>query len=92
MAIGEFIKEPNANRFVLNVDGHEAFVDYRLDDDVYHLLYSEVPAELRGAGIGRILVDKTFAAIAAEEKTAVAHCSYIRHVAKRSDRWNAVVR
>lgn len=92
MAIGKFTKDLNANRFVLDIDGHEAFVDYRLDDDVYHLLYSEVPAELRGAGIGGILVEKTFEAIAAENKTAVAHCSYIRHVSKRSDRWKAVVR
>ena len=87
MSIGDFTKDTDANRFVLNIDGHKAFVDYRLDDDVYQLLYSEVPPALRGTGNGKILVEKTFEAIAAEEKKAVAHCSYIRYISRRSDRW-----
>lgn len=91
MQISELKKDSDLGQFFVTVDGHRAFIDYTLDDSQYELVYSEVPEELRGRGIGKILVEKTLDAIAAEGKTAVPACSYIRHIAGSSDRWRDTV-
>lgn len=89
--LSELQKDTDRKQFFLSVDGHRAFVDYELDGERYRLTYSEVPTALRGRGIGRTLVESTFEAIAAEGRTAIAECSYVRHVATGTDRWEGVV-
>lgn len=80
------------NQFVMMVGEHKAFIDYALQGDEYQLLHAEVPAALRGQGIGENLVERTFALIKNEGKSALARCSYVRHVASNSDKWDDVVR
>jgi len=91
MEISDLTHNKDEQQFYLTADGHKAFVDYILDDDQYRLIYSEVPKALRGQGIGRILVESTFDAIAAENKTAIAVCPYIKYVARSADKWQDVV-
>lgn len=91
MKISDLQHDTDNQQFILFVDGHKAFVDYSIEDGQYHLLHSEVPSALRGQGVGKILVEKTFKAIADEGRTAVARCSYVRHVAKNSKQWSNVV-
>lgn len=43
-------------RFEMEVDGHVAFILYRLQGDVVELVHTEVPSELAGRGIGTKLV------------------------------------
>ncbi len=78
-------------RFILEVSGKEAIVDYRMRSGVMHLIYSEVPAELRGKGIGRKLVEATFDKLTEDGFKAVADCRFIRSVARRSEKWNSVI-
>ncbi|HNP35212.1 MAG TPA: GNAT family N-acetyltransferase [Woeseiaceae bacterium] len=91
MQITDIVHDKAKQQFYLTADGHKAFIDYRMENGRYQLLHSEVPSALRGQGIGKVLVEKTFAAIEAEGKTATAICSYIRHVAKRSGQWDDTV-
>lgn len=91
MHISDIVHDTYAQQFYLLADGHKAFVDYRLEDDRYQLVHSEVPVALRGQGIGKILVEKTFAAIADEGRTGVAHCSYVRHILESTDKWRDVI-
>lgn len=75
-------------QFELHLDnGLKAFISYTKNENHLSLTHSEVPLELRGKGIGKELVEKTFEAINKEGLTATAYCSYIRAVAKRSDKW-----
>ena len=43
-------------RFELARSGHTAFIDYRQRNGVLDLLHTEVPAALRGGGVGSELV------------------------------------
>jgi predicted GNAT family acetyltransferase len=79
------------NRFTMDIHGEDAKVDYRFRDGKMHLVYSEVPFEMRGQGYGKKLVEGTFEKLTGEGHEAVAVCSYIRAVARRSEKWRSII-
>lgn len=79
------------HRFTMAVDSETALVDYELRDGKMYLVYSEVPISLRGLGIGKILVEKTFEKLTEEGYKAVAICSYVKFVATHSEKWNTII-
>lgn len=68
-----------------------AKVEYKLKKDKMYLVYSEVPYELRGQGIGKELVEKTFEKLTEEGYEAVAVCGYVKSVAHQSDKWTTII-
>lgn len=50
-----------------------------------------MPYNLRGQGIGKVLVEKTFEQLTKEGYKAVAVCTYIKAVARRSDKWSKII-
>lgn len=78
-------------RFTMDINGDTAKVTYKLVDGKMHLTYSEVPFHLRGKGYGKQLVESTFEELTKEGFKAVAVCSYIRAVARRSEKWNSII-
>jgi len=87
----DLIHDKENQRFTLDINGELAKIDYSIRDDVMYLNHSEVPYNLRGQGIGKVLVAKTFEKLTEERYKAVAVCSYIRAIKNRSDRWNAII-
>ena len=85
------IHDKDNKRFILDINGELAKVEYQLRDDKMYLLHSEVPFNLRGQGIGKVLVEKTFEKSTEENFKAVAVCSYIKAIAKRSKKWNSII-
>lgn len=85
----EFKHIPGRKVFELTLDqGEKAFVTYLIrDDGVYNLNYSQVPFSLRGQGVGRELVIKTFEFLRENNLKYVPTCGYIRHVASRHPEW-----
>ncbi|MCM4163729.1 MULTISPECIES: GNAT family N-acetyltransferase [unclassified Arenibacter] len=83
--------EKDNNRFTMSIDGEIAKVVYQLRDDKMYLTYSEVPYTLRGKGYGKELVERTFEQLTKEGYTAVAVCSYIKAVARRSEKWKSII-
>ena len=88
----DIIHDKEQQRFTLNINGEIASVNYTVKDTVMYLNHSEVPHNLRGQGIGKVLVMKTFEKLTQEGYEAVAVCSYIRAVKKRSNHWNAIIK
>lgn len=86
------IHDKNNNRFILDINGELAKVEYQLRDDKMYLIHSEVPFNLRGQGIGKVLVEKTFEKLAEENFKAVAVCSYIKAIAKRNKKWSSIIK
>jgi predicted GNAT family acetyltransferase len=78
-------------QFLIYINGEIAKVVYRLDNDKMYLTYSEVPFKLRGKGYGKELVEGTFEQLTKEGYRAVAVCSYIKAVARRSEKWNQII-
>ena len=87
----ELAHDEDRRRFNLHVDGQVAFVSYHYEGDTMYLDHSEVPYHLRGQGIGKVLVEKTFEHIRSNNIKAVAVCSFIRLIKMRSEKWNKLI-
>jgi hypothetical protein len=71
------------SRYELDVDGHIAFVDYRLRPDKIVLVHTEVPAELSGRGIGSKLAKGTLDAVRARGLKAEIRCDFLAAYVKK---------
>ena len=69
---------PDQRRFVLEVDGHEAELEYRLVDGQLRLVHTGVPEELGGRGLGGLLVRAAVERAEAERLTIVPWCPFAR--------------
>lgn len=78
-------------QFTLNINGEIAKVEYTLRNNIMFLVHSEVPYILRGHGIGKVLVEKTFEQLTKEGYKASAVCSFIKAIARRSKKWNLII-
>ncbi len=65
-----------ANRFELMVDGHTAFADYRLDNDVLFITHVEAPPDLRGTGAAGKLMQGMMEHCQAAEQKVTPVCGY----------------
>jgi predicted GNAT family acetyltransferase len=57
-----------------------------------YLVHSEVPYNLRDQGIGKVFVVKAFEKLTEEGFKAVAICSYMKVVARRSEKWRNIIK
>lgn len=80
----EFLHRLERSQFTLDWNGHIAFVDYQIRGDKWYLLHAEVPAALRGQGVGQVLVEKTYAYLREHGIVSVPVCSYIQALVKRN--------
>ncbi|WP_234974636.1 N-acetyltransferase [Tenacibaculum agarivorans] len=80
------------NKYTLDINGQEAKVEYVFQEGQMLLTHSEVPYQLRGKGIGKELVLKTFERLTEEGHKAVAVCSYIKTVKNRNSYWKDIIR
>lgn len=87
----EIIHQKEKNRYVLKINDDMAIVEYVIKNHKMYLTHSEVPENLRGQGIGKILVTKTFEKLTSEGYKAVAVCSYVKAIAQRSEKWKSII-
>ena len=81
--IAEFQHDENLQEFSLKINGAKAFISYSKEDGVIYLNHTEVPVSLRGQGVGKMLVEKTYKYIQKKNLQAVAVCSYAKSVSDR---------
>ena len=65
-----------ANRYELDVEGGVAFADYRMAPGVVTVTYTEVPASMRGRGIGAKLSRAVLDHIRAEGLKVIPRCGF----------------
>jgi uncharacterized protein len=75
---------PDKSQFTLDWNGHTAWVDYEIRNDKWYLLHAEVPAALRGQGVGQVLVEKTYAHLREHGIPSVPVCTYIQALVARN--------
>jgi uncharacterized protein len=75
---------PDKSQFTLDWNGHTAFVDYQIRGEKWYLLHAEVPAALRGQGVGQVLVEKTYTYLREHAIQSVPVCSYIQALVARN--------
>lgn len=71
------------NRFELILDAGTAFIDYRDQGDLFHLLHTEVPPELEGGGVASALTEKVFDFLEQKQIKVKVYCGYIQVWLKR---------
>jgi predicted GNAT family acetyltransferase len=89
----EIIHDKINKEFVLALgNGLNAKINYTLDNaSRMRLVHSEVPYQLRGQGIGKELVLRTFEKLTEEGYLATAVCSYVKAVAERDPKWRTLI-
>ena len=85
------IHDIDGQQFILDINGENAKVEYTLRNGQMFLVHSEVPFNLRGQGIGKVLVEKSFEQLTQEGFQAVTVCSYIKAMAERSEKWKSII-
>ncbi|GAB1595757.1 GNAT family N-acetyltransferase [Lysobacter claricitrinus] len=75
--------QPDAERFVVLVDGHEAEVTYRLEHGVLGITHTGVPSAIGGRGIAGHLVQAAFDYARANGLRVRPLCSYAALWAQR---------
>ena len=78
-------------QFIMEINGEIAKVEYSLRNGEMYLNHSEVPRNLRGQGIGKVLIEKTFQKLTEEGYKAIAVCSFIKAVKNKSEHWKSMI-
>ncbi len=67
------------DRYLAEVDGHEAYVEYRpVDDKTLDFLQTYVPGELRGQGIAGKLVARALDLAREQGYAVIPTCTYVQ--------------
>ncbi|MEX0290928.1 MAG: GNAT family N-acetyltransferase [Flavobacteriaceae bacterium] len=74
----------------MNINGALGKVIYEENKGHMYLTHSEIPYDLRGRGIGKVMVTKVFEKLTEEGYEATAICSFIKAVARRSTKWSKI--
>lgn len=79
----EIRHQPESQRFIADVDGHECRIEYRLADDVMTITHTLVPAAVGGRGIAAELTRFALATARAKGWQVAAECSYAQRYLER---------
>jgi predicted GNAT family acetyltransferase len=79
------------HKYEMIVEGHRAFIDYKINGNKIYLLHTEVDPELEGRGVARALVEKTLRDIEARGMKLVPLCTYVQHFLTRHPEWNRLL-
>ena len=72
------------NRYEFDVDGGEALAFYRLADGVMTFTHTEVPAQLRGRGLGSQMMHAVLHDVRAQRLKVVPRCPFVSDYIRRN--------
>ena len=72
------------NRYEFDVDGGEALAFYRLADGVMTFTHTEVPAPLRGRGLGSQMMRAVLQDVRAQGLEVVPRCPFVADYIRRN--------
>ena len=84
IAVGE-------GRFFIDLEGKQAELLYRLEDNVMDLYHTFTPEELRGRGLAEQLTQKAFEFAEKNRMKIRPSCSYVQHWLKKYPEWIKMV-
>lgn len=70
--------QPELQRFVLQLDGNEAVLDYQLNNNDIDFNHTFVPPAFRGKGLAEKLVRTGLSWAKQQQFTIYASCSYVQ--------------
>ena len=82
---------PAQHRFETNIEGHTAFIVYKLRPGVITVLHTEVPRQLEGRGIAATMTKYVLNFTAANDLQLVPLCPYMRAYLKKHPEYQHLV-
>lgn len=79
----QIIHQPDANRFIAMVDGHEAELAYRRSAGALDLVHTSVPVAIAGQGVAGALVKAALDLARAQGLHVLPSCSYAARYIER---------
>ncbi|WP_345160424.1 GNAT family N-acetyltransferase [Pontibacter saemangeumensis] len=83
---------PAQHRFETTIEGHTAFIAYKLRPGVITVLHTEVPKELEGRGIAGAMTKYVLDYIATNNLQLVPLCPYMRVYLKKHPEYQHLVK
>jgi predicted GNAT family acetyltransferase len=83
--------QPEQNRFVAQVDGHEAELVYRMRDGKLSIEHTSVPQAIGGRGIAAALVKAALDHARAEGLRVLTPCSYAAVYIQRHPQYESLL-
>ena len=87
----EIKQDKEQNRFVSNVEGYEAVVEYTLKDNVIDLYRTFTPPELRGKGVAGKIVKYALEHAKENNLKVIPTCSYVNGYIKRNEKYKELL-
>ncbi len=85
------VNNEHIHHFELEINGQQAFIDYKRKDNKIYLIHTEVPETLRGTGAAEAIVNKAFHFIKEHQLKLVPLCSYVQVYLKRHPEWKRLL-
>lgn len=85
------VKNEDKKRFEIEVDGHYAFIDYKMFGTEIALIHTETDPELAGKGAAGAVVEKTLLYLDNNGITLHPFCPYVFGYIKRHPEWKRIV-
>ncbi|HEU4496780.1 MAG TPA: GNAT family N-acetyltransferase [Flavobacterium sp.] len=87
----ELFKNEEAKRFEIEVEGHAAFIEYVLKDNIMFLTHTEVPQVLEGKGIGGSIVSKVLHYIKEKGHALAPLCPFVASYVRKHPEWKTLL-
>ena len=81
--MGAVSDSPERNRFELNADGRVAYIEYQKSGNDLTLTITEVPAEMRGRGVGERLTREVLSVARDQGLKIHPHCPHVKQYIRR---------
>ncbi len=79
------------NRFELEVNGHTAYADYKIENGILHIKYVFAPTELRGTGAAGNLMQQVMEHARAQNYKVIPICGYAASWIQRKKEFNDIL-
>lgn len=85
------VKNEEKKRFEIEIEGHFAFIEYKIIGNEIALVHTETDPELAGKGAARAVVEKTLHYLDNNHIILHPFCPYVFAYIKRHPEWKGIV-
>lgn len=88
----EVIHDKENNRFLIEIEGFESFVEYSLYENVMELYHTYTPPQLRGKGLAEKVVRAAIEYAKENNLVIIPSCSYVAVFLQRNPEYKYLVK